>query len=425
MRRATLCSSRSTLKTDRRALMLKSEILYEEMLSAMGRALYPNAIRKLTLLLGRREVISFAPGAPSAETFPTEEMAEIAAQVIRARGPVALQYGPTRGQNSLVEAVVAILQSRGIESAQWSEVVITSGSQQGLDLISRVLIDPGDVAMVELPSYIGALIALHNSRAETVGVRQDEGGIVTSDLREKLDRARATGRRVKCIYTIPNFQNPSGVTMAAERRKELVEIADEYDLLIIEDDAYFDLYFNEDARPLPLAALRPDRVVYLGSFSKVLAPGLRTAYLRAPEKIAGKVEIAKEAMDISSSVLDQAIVTEVIRQGLIEKRLPELRAFYKGRASAMLDALETHAPASSRWTRPLGGFFILMELAREISATEILPQAIEKGVAYVPGQPFFIDESGDNTLRLAFSKEPPERIREGIERMCGVFRHHQ
>ena len=404
--------------------MLKTEILYEEMLSAMGRTLQPNAIRKLTQLLGRKDVISLAAGAPSTETFPLEELAEIAARVIRTRGQFALQYGPSRGQNTLVEAVADMLQSRGIKNAKASEVVITSGSQQGLDLISRVIIDPGDVAMVELPSYIGGIIALHNSRAEMIGVRQDEGGLVTSDLREKLDQARRAGRRVKCIYTIPNFQNPSGVTLAAERRGELVEIADEHDLLIIEDDAYFDLYFTTDVRLTPLAALRPERVVYLGTFSKVLAPGLRSAYLRAPEEISAKIELAKEGSDLSSSVLDQAIVMEAIRSGLIENRLPELRRFYEVRCRAMVDALRAHAPKGSRWNEPVGGFFVLMELAREIDATKLLPEAIENGVAYVPGQPFFVDGSGANTLRLAYSKETPEKITEGVERMCQIFQAH-
>lgn len=394
------------------------------MLSAVGRGLQPNAIRKLTQLLGRKDVISLAAGAPSAETFPLEELAEIAARVIRTRGQFTLQYGPSRGQNTLVEAIAAMLQSRGIESAKASEVIVTSGSQQGLDLISRVIIDPGDVVMVELPSYIGGIIALHNSRAEMIGVRQDEGGIVTGDLREKIDRARRAGRRVKCIYTIPNFQNPSGVTLAAERRGELVEIADEHDLLIIEDDAYFDLYFTTDARLTPLAALRPERVVYLGTFSKVLAPGLRSAYMLAPEAIAAKIEIAKEGADLSSSVLDQAIVMEAIRSGLIENRLPELRKFYEVRCRAMLDALRANAPEGAHWTEPIGGFFILMELAREIDATKLLPEAIENGIAYVPGQPFFVNETGANTLRLAYSKETPEKITEGIERMCRVFQAH-
>src|SRR2546422_5764059 len=235
--------------------MLKTEIEYDEMLSVLGRRLQPNAIRKLTTLLGNREVISLAAGAPSFETFPIEELAEISARVIRERGRFALQYGPTRGQSALVEAVVANLRSRGIEGSNPSQIVMTTGSQQGLDLIARVILDPGDIALVELPSYIGGIIALHNSAARLVGVRQDDGGIVISDLREKIDRLYSEGRRIKCIYTIPNFQNPSGVTLAAERRNELIAIADEHDLLIVEDDAYFDLSFNEDAfRLIPLAA---------------------------------------------------------------------------------------------------------------------------------------------------------------------------
>jgi 2-aminoadipate transaminase len=299
---------------------------------------------------------------------------------------------------------------------------MTSGSQQGLDLIARVLLDPGDVAMVELPSYIGGIIALRNAGAELIGVHQDDDGIVTSDLREKIDRALAQDRRVKCIYTIPNFQNPSGVTLTAERRRELLDVAEEYDLLIIEDDAYFDLAFTEEAARLaPLAAASPDRVVYLGTFSKVLAPGLRSAWLRAPEEIASKVEIAKEGADLTSSVLDQEIVIEAIRRGLIQRRLPELRKFYEVRCRAMLEALQRFAPDGARWTKPTGGFFVFMELVRDADATEILPAAIDSGVAYVPGQPFFVDDSGAGTLRLAFSKESPEAISNGIERMCGVF----
>jgi 2-aminoadipate transaminase len=397
---------------------------YDEMLSAVGRRLQSNAIRKLTKLLGSREVISLAAGAPSYETFPVEELAEISARVLRDQGRFALQYGPTRGLSGLVEAVAGILRSRGIANAQPSEIVITTGSQQGLDLIARVMLDPGDVVLVELPSYIGGIIALYNAQAELVGVRQDDDGMVISDLREKLDRARSENRRVKCIYTIPNFQNPSGVTLAAGRRKELAVVAEQYDLLIIEDDAYFDLYFTEDAsRLMPLAALCPDRVVYLGTFSKVLAPGLRMAYLRAPEPLAAKVELAKEGADLSSSMFDQAIVIEAIREGLIERRLPDLREFYRVRRSAMLEALERFAPSESRWTKPAGGFFILMQLATVADAAAILPEAIDHGVAYVPGQSFFVDGSGANTLRLAYSKESPEAIGNGVQRMCHVFQN--
>lgn len=402
--------------------MIETEIEYEKMLSVAGRSMRPNAIRKLTQMLGRSDIISLAAGAPSADTFPAEELAEIAARVIRERGRFVLQYGPTRGQGKLIEDVIATLDGRGIKGASASEVVITTGSQQGLDLISRVIIDRGDVAFVELPSYIGGMIAFHNAGAEMVGVRQDDSGIDTLDLREKIDRALSASRRPKFIYTIPNFQNPSGVTLASERRDELVSIADEYDLLIIEDDPYCELYFMDKAElPAPLAATRPSRVIYLSSFSKVLAPGLRAAYLRAPKAIADKIELAKEGADLSSSVLDQAIIVEANRQGLIERRLPEMRKFYEARCRAMLDTLESNAPDGSRWTKPLGGFFVFMELADSIDATAILPHAIENGVAYVPGQPFFVDDSGANTLRLAFSKESPANIIEGVERICRIF----
>ena len=404
--------------------MHKTKSEYDESLSVAGRRLQSNAIRKLTKLLGSREVISLAAGAPSFETFPVEELAEISARVLREHGRYALQYGPTRGLSGLVEAVGEILRSRGLEGARPSEIVMTTGSQQGLDLIARVLLDPGDVVLLELPSYIGGIIALYNAQADLIGVRQDDDGIVTADLREKLDRALADGRRVKCIYTIPNFQNPSGVTLAAERRRELVEIAQQYDLLIIEDDAYFDLHFEEEgSRLTPLAALCPDRVVYLGTFSKVLAPGLRSAWLRAPEALASKVELAKEGADLSSSMFDQAIVIEAIREGLIERRLPELREFYRVRRHAMLEALERFAPAESRWTKPLGGFFILMQLAAGTDAGAVLPEAIDNGVAYVPGQSFFVDGSGANTLRLAYSKESPQAIKDGVQRMCRVFQN--
>ena len=390
---------------------------YDNLLSAMGRGLRPNEIRKLTALLGRTDVISFAAGAPSPETFPLDELTEIAAEVVRTRGKLALQYGPTKGSSGLLESIVETMRRRGV-TCDAGNIMMTTGSQQGLDVISRLLIDPGDVALVELPSYIGGTIALHNAGASLVGVKQDDGGIVLADLLATIERERAAGRRIKCLYTIPNFQNPSGVSLAAERRLDIVRIAEEHDFLVVEDDPYFELFFSTNAtNRQPLAALHPERVIYLSSFSKVLAPGLRTAWMVAPKSIADKIELAKEGADLSSSVFDQAIVAEAMRCGLVERRLPEIRRFYEVRCQAMLTALDNHAPEGARWTRPTGGFFILMELAGDIDTTAILPRMIERGVAYVPGQPFFVDNSGANLMRLSFSKESPEKISEGVERL--------
>ncbi len=402
--------------------MTKADNRYEESFSIMARSMLPNQIRRLTPLLARADIISFAAGAPSPETFPFEELAEISARVIREQGKIALQYGPTRGQSRLLEVIAAYMTSRGIETGP-SDIVVTSGSQQGLDLVARVLLDPGDIVLVELPSYVGGMIAIHNSRAEMRGVKQDHGGVVIADLRAKLNALRSEGRRAKCVYTIPNFQNPSGVTLAAERRRELVELADEYDFLIIEDDPYAEIYFDESASRLsPLAALSPSRVIYLSSFSKVLAPGLRMAWLRAPKPIADTIELAKEGADLSSSQLDQAIVFEAMASGLIQRRLPAIREFYSVRRRAMLDGLTANAPGSSRWTEPLGGFFVLLTLAEGLDTTELLPSILEKGVAYVPGQSFYCDGAGANTMRLAFSKETPEKIAEGVGIMCQALR---
>jgi 2-aminoadipate transaminase len=398
------------------------KIDYEELMSRFAASLRPNAIRSLMPLLVRPDIVSFGGGAPSSETLPIEELAEMASRVIRDRGRSVLQYGPTRGQPALVQEVALYLRSRGMKDATASEIVLTTGSQQGLDLVSRVVGDPGDVALVELPSYVGGTIALHNSGARLVGVQQDQDGVVIPDLRERIDEARAEGRRPKCIYTIPNFQNPSGITLAAERRQELVRVAEEQHLLIIEDDPYAELYFDDEASRLPpLASLCPSHVIYLGTFSKVLAPGLRTAWLRAPKEIAAKIETAKEGADLSSSQLDQALVYEALRTGLVDSRLPMIREFYRTRCVAMTEALESHAPSGTTWTHPRGGFFVLMETDRKIDATKLLPQAIEAGVAYVPGQPFFVDSSGASTFRMAFSKESPQNIKTGIERLCRVI----
>jgi 2-aminoadipate transaminase len=397
----------------------------QDHLSSFARRLRPNAIRRLSHLINRPGMITFAGGVPSPETFPTEEIAEIAFRLVRERGAEVLQYGVTRGNRNLIEQICGYMSGRSMKVLP-EEMILTSGSQQGLDLVSRVLIEPGDLVLVELPSYIGGICALHNAGAELVGVQMAEDGLEPSSIQSQIESLAAGGRRVKALYTIPNFQNPSGITLSAKKRAALLELAARYDIFILEDDPYGELYFDsEQPSPAPIKSLDEEgRVVYFGSFSKVLAPGLRTAWIVADPEIATRIEMAKEAADLCSSMLDQAIVSECYRQNMLQGRIAQLRAFYSVRCRAMLDALEAHAPAGAHWTRPTGGLFVWLEAQAGIAATELLSRAVEQeGVAFVPGRPFFVDErKEDNTLRLAFSKETPERIATGIERLCTLLK---
>ncbi|MBI4853795.1 MAG: PLP-dependent aminotransferase family protein [Acidobacteria bacterium] len=380
----------------------------------------PNPIRRLTALINRPGIISFAGGVPSPETFPYEQIAEISSRLVREKGAEVLQYGLTRGNPKLIEYLVNQMQKRGVQT-KTEEIMLTSGSQQGLDLLARLLAEPGDVVLAELPSYIGGTFALNNSGGTLTGISMSEDGIDLDAIRSKVIKMRDLGCQVKLIYTIPNFQNPSGITLSLEKRKALLALASELDLLILEDDPYGELYFNTPPPP-PIKSFDTEgRVIYLGSFSKVLTPGLRTAWIVAPSEIISKVELIKEATDLCSSMLDQAIVAECVRQDLIEGRISKLREFYQIRCQSMLSALEKFAPKGTSWTRPTGGLFIWVELASQIDTTELLSSAVEQGVAFIPGAPFYVNDAKTNSLRLAFSKETPERIAIGIEKLCKIF----
>lgn len=395
---------------------------HQENFSQLANRLRPNAIRRLSHLINRPGIISFAGGVPSPETFPIAEIAEISARLVREKGSVVLQYGVTRGNAELIGYVIDYLAARSLK-AEASEIVLTTGSQQGLDLVARILIDPGDVVLVELPSYIGGTGALNSAGAELIGLPMDDNGLDPEAVQAKVTALRAAGKKVKLLYTIPNFQNPSGITLSVERRAQILEVARQCDLLILEDDPYGELYFDTNKpSPPPIKSLDNEgRVIYFGSFSKVLTPGLRTAWVTATPEIAARIELVKESVDLCSSMLDQAIVAECYRQNLLQGRIDHLRSFYQVRCQAMLNTLETHAPAGTKWTRPTGGLFVWVDLPAEIAATKLLEQAVEQGVAYVPGHPFFVNDARDNTLRLAFSKETPERISEGIVKLTKLL----
>lgn len=389
--------------------------------SSLADRLKPNPIRRLSTLINRAGIISFAGGVPSPETFPYNEIAEISSRLVYEKGSEVLQYGVTRGNRQLIEYLVQEMQNRKVD-VKPEEFILTSGSQQGLDLVSRLLIDPGDVVLVELPSYIGGTYALNNAGAELVGIEMAMDGLEPSIVKEKVLELRKQGRKVKLIYTIPNFQNPSGITLSLQKRKDLLALASELDLLILEDDPYGELYFSAPPPPPIKSFDKEGRVIYLGSFSKILTPGLRTAWIVANSEFIANIELIKESADLCSSMLDQAIVAECGKQGLINKRLGVLREFYQIRCQSMLQALKENAPANTVWTQPTGGLFVWVELAnQEIDTTKLLTQAVETGVAYVPGQPFYVNEGKANSLRLAFSKETPERISQGIKTLCSLL----
>lgn len=389
---------------------------FESFLSRDAHAFRPSAIRAFAKLISDPTIISFAGGAPNPDTFPAERIAAVAEQVIRERRAVALQYGPTRGLPRLCASIATICSTRGIDCTA-DDVMVTTGSQQALDLIAHTLLDPGDVVAVELPTYIGGSASFFARSAELVGVQQDDEGIVPESL-----RAVASQRRIKLLYTIPNFQNPSGRLMTQERRAAVLAIAEEHDFLIIEDDPYGELVYVDDADTTSIASRdRNGRVLYLGSFSKVLAPGLRCGWMIAAKPLLERLEIAKQAADLCSGMLDQSIVDELVAGGELGPQIERVRAFYRGKRGVMIAALEEHFTGKAHWTSADGGLFTFVTFHEDIDTAARINDAVASGVAYIPGGPFFVDGSGRNTMRLTFAKEGDGRIVEGMRRLAAVF----
>jgi len=383
----------------------------EKFFSKDARNFRPSAIRAFVKWINDPNVISFAGGSPNPETFPAERFAEIAARVLRERRHISLQYGPTRGLPRLCEFVAARC------AVQSNEVILTTGSQQALDLIAHTLLDAGDVVAVELPTYIGGTSSFYARSAKLVGVQQDDDGIVPESLAEV-----ARENRPKLLYVIPNFQNPSGRLMSQRRRDQVLEIAREHDFLIIEDDPYGELVYVGGADTTSIKSRDHDgRVLYLGTFSKILAPGVRCGWIAGPQEPVEKFEIAKQAADLCSGMLDQSIIDEYCNSGELPAQIERVRVFYRQKRAVMLDALEQHFSGRAQWTPADGGLFTFLTFNDDIDTAARVERAVANGVAYVPGAPFFVDGSGRNTMRLTFAKEPDERLREGVERLARVF----
>lgn len=389
---------------------------YEHLFSRDAGAFRPSAIRAFAKYMNDPNVISFAGGSPNPETFPAEEIGAIAERVVRERRQVALQYGPTRGLPRLCAFIASLAGERRIRCTP-DEVIVTTGSQQALDLVAHTLLDPGDTVLVELPTYIGGTSSFHARSAQLAGVEQDDDGIVPESL-----AAVAARTRPKLLYVIPNFQNPSGRLMSQERRARVLEIAREFDFLVIEDDPYGELVYVENADTTPIAS-RDDggRVIYLGSFSKVLAPGLRCGFIVAPPAIASRLEIAKQAADLCSGMLDQSIVDEFCASGALRPQIDKVRAFYRGKRATLLSSLSEHFTGRAVWTDAEGGLFTFVTLDPATDTAAYVERAVANGVAYIPGAPFFVDGSGRNTMRLTFAKETDERMRAGIAKLANVF----
>jgi 2-aminoadipate transaminase len=375
-----------------------------------------SAIRDILKLTSREGMISFAGGLPAPELFPLKELSEAAQRVLAKYGSNALQYAITEGLIPLREKIVQTL-APGSQRLTLNHLIITQGSQQGLELVSKLYLDKGSVVYTETPSYLGALQAFRLFQTEIAPIPTDDQGILPAALRGALKK-----RRPSFLYLMPNFQNPTGASLSPERRREIVEISKENDLLVVEDDPYGDLFF-EGEKPPSLFTLSDGRnVIYLSTFSKTIAPGLRVAFAAADEEIAGKLAMVKQGTDLQTNTLGQYIVNEYLESGLLPEHLLKLRTTYRARRDHMLSAMKKHFPSTIAWNRPNGGMFLWVILPENWNARDILLRCIEQNVAFVPGQEFFPDGSGRNTMRMNFSNASPENIEVGIKRMGEVLK---
>ena len=375
-------------------------------------------IRALFSVVSRPEVVSLAGGMPNLKDLPLESLAETAKSLILTSGAQALQYGSGQGWEPLREQLVSVMTYDGIIGADPDDVVITTGSQQALDLMAELFINAGDVVLAESPSYVGALGCFRARQADVVHVDMDEDGLIPEALEETIRHLKSAGRAIKFLYTIPNFQNPAGVTLTLERRQRIAEICMREHVLILEDNPYGLLGFHSD--PLPaIHSFSPEGVVYLGSVSKMFAPGMRIGWALAPHAIRAKLILASEAAILSPGMFGQMFLSSYLNNYDWYGQVKVYRAMYAERCKAMLDALDEYMPECS-WTKPVGGFYTWVTLPEGLNARSMLPRAVKAQVAYVSGTAFYYDGRGADHMRLSFCYPEPDRIREGIRRLAGV-----
>jgi len=393
----------------------------EEFYSVLASKMKASIIREILKLVKNPEVISLAGGMPDPATFPVKEIKEISQNIFTKKSAQALQYSTTEGLAELRQCILDYLAKDG-NNGELENIIISSGSQQGLDLVGKTFLDPGDIAIVELPSYLAALNAFHSYGGELVGIPMDEEGMQMDILEKKLIRLKNESKKVKFIYTISNFQNPAGVTMSLARRKKIIEIARKFDVFIVEDNPYEKLRFEGEPIPSIYSLENNGLVVSLGTFSKILCPGLRLAWVLGNKEIIGKMAILKQATDLCTSIFNQLIAYEYFQLGKLEENIKSNIQIYKKKRDVMLNALEKYFPKEATWTKPQGGFFVVATLPEYIDTGEMFKEAIEENVAYVPGAPFFADGKGQNTMRLSFCFPSVEDIDIGIKRLGSLIK---
>lgn len=378
-----------------------------------------SAIRALFAVASRPEVVSFAGGMPATDQLDFDAVTEVVAGVLADDGPTALQYGIGQGRPELREQLVEVMEHEGVPG-HVDDLLVTAGGQQGLELTAKCLVNPGDIVLAEGPSYVGGLGALSSHRADVRHVPMDADGMQVEVLADRLDELAREGRRAKVVYTIPNHQNPAGVSLSLPRRHRLVELAHEHDLIILEDNPYGLIDFDGVTRT-SLRELAPDRVVYVSTMSKTFAPGVRTGWVAAPAPIRDKLVLLREAADLCPANFTQMVVERWLATQPWQDQIARFRQTYRERATTMLDALSSHMPAGMEWNAPRGGLFVWVSVGAGIDTSALLAKAVQRRVAYVPGDGFFADGSGHTHLRLNFSYPPPERIQEGVERLASVI----
>ncbi len=379
------------------------------------RGMKASEIRALFAVASRPEIVSFAGGMPATEALDYGAVEQVVVELLRSEGPTALQYGGGQGRPELREQLVEVMRAEGVP-AHTDDLVVTVGGQQGLDLVTKAFVDPGDVILAEGPTYVGALGAFASSEAEVQHVPMDHDGMDVDALEDALDRLRAQGRRCELVYTVPNHQNPAGVSLSVARREQLAELAERHDLIVLEDNPYGLLDFDGATFP-SIRELVPDRVVYVGTVSKTFAPGARTGWIAAPGPVRDKLVLLREAADLCPSNLTQMIVERWLATQPWQEQVKRFRAVYAEKAGAMLEALGQHLPEGCSHTVPTGGFYVWVTVPEAIDTSDLLAKAITHRVAYVPGRGFFADGSGQDQLRLCYSFPSPERIREGVHRL--------